>query len=56
MNNIYAETNEILRTGNKKAIVSLFLSMQGNYIRATEAEAKLKAAMAEIERLKGAKK
>lgn len=51
MNNIHAEVDEILRTGNKKAIVSLFLSMQGNYIRATEAEAKLAKAQAEIERL-----
>ena len=50
MNNIHAEVDEILRTGNKKAIVSLFLSMQGNYIRATEAEAKLAKAQAEIER------
>lgn len=50
MNNIHAEVDEILRTGNKKAIVSLFLSMQGNYIRATEAEAKLTEARADIER------
>ena len=56
MNNIHAEVDEILRTGNKKAIVSLFLSMQGNYIRATEAEAKLAEARAEIERLRSRNK
>jgi len=52
MNNIHAEVDEIFRMNNKKAVVSLFLSMQGNYIRATEAEAKLAEARAEIENLK----
>lgn len=50
MNNIHAEVDEIFRTNNKKAVVSLFLSMQGNYIRAVEAEARLTKVQAEIER------
>ena len=52
MNNIYAEADEILRTGNKKAIVSLYLQMQLNFLRAEEAERKLGMAKTEIERLK----
>ena len=52
MNNIYAEADEILRTSNKKQIVSIILSMQGNYLRAREAEDRLAEARAEIERLK----
>lgn len=50
MNNIHAEVDEIFRTGNKKAVVSLFLSMQGNHIRAVEAETRLTKAQAGIER------
>ena len=48
MNNIYAEADEILRTGNKKAIVSLYLQMQLNFLRAEEAERKLGMAKTEI--------
>ena len=50
MNNIYAEADEILRTGNKKAIVSLYLQMQLNFLRAEEAERKLSMAKTEIEK------
>jgi hypothetical protein len=41
MNNIHAEIDEILRTRDKKTLVSIFLQMQLNYIRATEAEGRL---------------
>ena len=50
MNNIYAEADEILRTGNKKAIVSLYLQTQLNFLRAEEAERKLGMAKTEIEK------
>ena len=45
MNNIHAKVDEIMRTGDKEAIVSLSLQMQLNYLRATEAETKLAAAL-----------
>jgi uncharacterized protein with PIN domain len=52
MNNIYAEADEILRTSNKKQIVSIILSMQGNYLRAREAEDRLAEAQELIKKLR----